>query len=199
MKDAHTPLTEGEKPLLTLDVWEHAHYIDHRNARPKFLGGFWEIINWGSCKLKFKSMADQWLISIENEWKIRTKSANEEFNNNLYINALSIYQEVLIYANRLNENASHCEELEIPFVQVFIISCNNIAYTHEECGELKEAEKLLKRPIYFVNHLMSSSTLAQIERFHLASELKRTVLAYSLFCQRINIKIDSSVLIQTHS
>lgn len=46
MKDAHTPLTLDKKPILTLDVWEHAYYIDYRNARPKFVEGFWEIVNW---------------------------------------------------------------------------------------------------------------------------------------------------------
>ena len=46
MKDAHTPLTESKTPILTLDVWEHAYYIDYRNARPKFVESFWEIINW---------------------------------------------------------------------------------------------------------------------------------------------------------
>lgn len=46
LKDAHTPLTSGHTPLLTLDVWEHAYYIDHRNARPRFVHGFWDIVNW---------------------------------------------------------------------------------------------------------------------------------------------------------
>lgn len=46
LKDANTPITLNVKPLLTLDVWEHAYYIDHRNLRPKFVEGFWEIVNW---------------------------------------------------------------------------------------------------------------------------------------------------------
>ncbi|UII35098.1 superoxide dismutase [Fe] [Fulvivirga ulvae] len=46
MKEASTPLTDGKAPILTLDVWEHAYYIDYRNARPKFVEGFWDIINW---------------------------------------------------------------------------------------------------------------------------------------------------------
>lgn len=46
MANADTPLIMNKIPLLTLDVWEHAYYIDHRNARPKFIDGFWEIVNW---------------------------------------------------------------------------------------------------------------------------------------------------------
>lgn len=44
--NAGTPLTEGKKALLTLDVWEHAYYIDHRNARVNFVAGFWDVVNW---------------------------------------------------------------------------------------------------------------------------------------------------------
>jgi len=45
--DAKTPLTDsGVVPLLTCDVWEHAYYIDYRNARPKYLESYFKIINW---------------------------------------------------------------------------------------------------------------------------------------------------------
>lgn len=53
MSNAGTPITEGKKPLLTIDVWEHAYYIDHRNARPSFISGFWDVVNWNEVNNRF--------------------------------------------------------------------------------------------------------------------------------------------------
>ncbi|MFC1990053.1 superoxide dismutase [Chloroflexota bacterium] len=44
--NAENPLKQGKKALLTCDVWEHAYYIDYRNARAKYLEGFWNLVNW---------------------------------------------------------------------------------------------------------------------------------------------------------
>lgn len=53
--DAETPLTQGLTPVLTIDVWEHAYYIDYRNARPQYLEEIWAVINWDVVQERFQS------------------------------------------------------------------------------------------------------------------------------------------------
>jgi len=52
--NAGTPMTEGKKALMTCDVWEHAYYIDYRNARPKYIEEFWHLVNWDFVVQNFK-------------------------------------------------------------------------------------------------------------------------------------------------
>jgi len=53
MGAAGCPLAEGKAPLLTCDVWEHAYYIDYRNQRPKYVEGFFNLINWDFASSNF--------------------------------------------------------------------------------------------------------------------------------------------------
>jgi len=53
--NAACPLTAGQTPLLTCDVWEHAYYIDYRNARPKYLEAFWSLVNWEFAAQNFSA------------------------------------------------------------------------------------------------------------------------------------------------
>ncbi|BCE00132.1 superoxide dismutase [Marinicellulosiphila megalodicopiae] len=51
--NAGCPLTEGQTSILTVDLWEHAYYIDYRNVRPDYLAGFWNLVNWEFANANF--------------------------------------------------------------------------------------------------------------------------------------------------
>jgi Fe-Mn family superoxide dismutase len=53
--NAGTPLSVGKQPILTIDVWEHAYYVDYRNDRLKFIGGFWNVVNWSFASEMYSS------------------------------------------------------------------------------------------------------------------------------------------------
>ena len=51
--NAGTPMTSGKQALLTVDVWEHAYYVDYRNARVKYLEEIWKIVDWAAVSANY--------------------------------------------------------------------------------------------------------------------------------------------------
>lgn len=77
-------------------------------------------------------------------------------------------------AEVLNNHQPDCMKLNIPFIQVYTISCNNLANTYCKLGKQKEAEKILKRVFYYLLHLVAKPELNTEE---IQSELKRAIIA----------------------
>ena len=54
-KNAENPMTQGLKPILTFDVWEHAYYLDYQNLRASYLHKLWDIVDWSIIEMRYEN------------------------------------------------------------------------------------------------------------------------------------------------
>ncbi len=118
---------------------------------------------------------------IENYWKETTSASNELFQKGAFEQALTGYEAALYRAEVLNNHIKDCLRLKIPFIQVYIISCNNLANTYKELGQKEEAENMLQRAVYYLLYLSDNILL---DRDEIQSELHRAVLVYTGFLEK---------------
>ncbi|MCG8900526.1 tetratricopeptide repeat protein [Tenacibaculum finnmarkense] len=127
-------------------------------------------------------MSNTCITRIENYWKIKTKNANDLFNQGNYNEALTYYTDALYRAEVLTKNTRTCNNVGIPFMQVYMISCNNLANTYKELGKPKQAVRMLKNYVYYLLHLIEKN---KNDTQEIQLELRRATLNYFSFTEEI--------------
>jgi tetratricopeptide (TPR) repeat protein len=130
-------------------------------------------------------MSESCIQHIASVWKEKTNAANQFFNEGNFKKALLVYEEALFRAEVLCSNKLKTDRLGVPHKQIFAISCNNIAYTYEEIGEIKKGEKMLQRVVYYFLFLTKEN---QGNNSIIQKELKRALFTYIDFANRNNLE-----------
>ncbi len=127
-------------------------------------------------------MENSCMKQVESHWQTLTASANLSFDQGDFERALPRYKDAHYRAEVLNGHIGDCMRLKIPFIQVFLISCNNLAYTYEALQRYEEGETMLKRSIHYLFHLLQSGYI----RFNeIQSDLKGAIATYVDYVRKL--------------
>lgn len=126
-------------------------------------------------------MSELYLHRIENHWKTKITASNELFDKEKFKEALVGYKEALYNAEALNNYPLDCMNTNIPFIHMYIISCNNLANTHIELEQSEKGEKMLKRVVYYLLNLANKeyTNIGEIQ-----CELKRAYTVLVNFVEK---------------
>lgn len=131
-------------------------------------------------------MSDTCVNHIENYWKILTADANESFTKGEYELALEGYLNALYRAEVLNNNLSDCFRLKVPFLQLYIVSHNNLANCYEKLNLIEKSEESLRKVVFFILYFFEKKLINQEE---MNSELKKSVVNYLNFIKSNNLQM----------
>lgn len=129
-------------------------------------------------------MPDLEAADLEISWKRYTLNGNAFFDQKSWHEAAIRYEKALYYAEKLNIRHQHCLSLGIPYVQIFIISCNNLANTYSEINKIEQTEKLLERAVFYLIH---QAEINAVDQNTLENELKKAVLSLLTFLKNNNL------------
>lgn len=135
-------------------------------------------------------MSDKCIKHIEEAWKLKTEFANQLFDDGAYQESILPYEEALYRAEVLNNNMKKAIETGIPYLQIYAISCNNIAFTYEKMADVEKGEKMLKRVLFY---LLLKIEQGDSHNPEIQSELKRAMLTYSEYAERNQLAIEDVV------
>jgi hypothetical protein len=117
-------------------------------------------------------------MDIEEKWKHITSTSNTYYHEDKFTEALGGYQKAHLYAKSLNDKYRDCQEQEIPYYHIFIISCHNLSNVYQELNDHKQSEKMLLRNIYYVFYLVDEG---RENNLLLNSIMSKVVFAYQEF------------------